>query len=190
MASAVAAGNAHETDKLPHPVINMNHVVAGFKLADFLEGERHFCVPGVVGTQIVLVETVEDLMIGVKRGTDRQVAETFVQSEVDGGEKRALGSLTGGLHQFAEDVAQPLLLLLAVGQDESALTVGEIFDKGVQNLLKVLVEQGLRLGVKDDSRHFLAAGGRLCVRRKFAARDRTQNGDRAPRRWGVPANSR
>ena len=160
---AVAAGNAHETDKLPHPVIDVNHVVAGFKLADFLEGERHFCVPGVVGTQIVFVETVEDLVIGVERGTDRRVAEAFVQSEVDGGEKCALGLLAGGLHQLAEDVTQPLLLFLAVGQDESALTVGEIFDKGVQNLLKVLVEQGLGLGVKDDSRHLLAAGGRLCA---------------------------
>ena len=102
----------------------------------------------MVGTQIVLVEAVEDLMIGVKRGADRRVAETFVQSEVDRGEKRAFGSLTGGLHQFAEDVAQTLLLFLAVGQDESALTVGEIFDKGVQHLLKVLVEQGLRLRVE------------------------------------------
>ena len=160
---AVTAGNAHETNELSHPVIDVNHVVAGLKLADFLEGERHFCVPGVVGTQIVFVEAVEDLMIGVKRGTNRRVAETFVQREVDGGEKRALGSLTGGLHQLGENVAQTLLLLLAVGQDESALTVGEIFDKGVQHLLKVLVEQGLGLGVEDNSRHLLAAGGRLCA---------------------------
>ena len=86
-----------------------------------------------------------------------------MQSEVDGGEKCALGSLTGGLHQLGEDIAQPLLLLLAVGQDESALTVGEIFDKGVQHLLKVLVEQGLGLRVEDNSRHFHAAGGRLCA---------------------------
>ena len=161
---AVAAGNAHETDKLPHPVVDVNHVVAGLKLADFLEGERHFCVPRVVGTQIVFVEAVEDLMIGVERGADRRVAETFVQSEVDGREKCALDLLTGGLHQLGEDVAQTLLLLLAVGQDESALSAGEIFDKGVQHLLKVLVEQWLRLGVKDDGRHFLAAGDRLCAR--------------------------
>jgi len=160
---AVAAGNAHETNELPHPVIDVNHVVAGLKLADFLEGERHFCVSRVVGTQIVFVEAVEDLMICVERGADRLVAETFVQREVDGGEKRAFGSLTGGLHQLGEDVAQTLLLLLAVGQDESALTVGEIFDKGVQHLLKVLVEQGLGLGVEDNSRHLLAAGGRLCA---------------------------
>ena len=117
----------------------------------------------MVGTQIVLVEAVEDLMIGVKRGANRRVAEAFVQSEVDGGEKCALGSLACGLHQFAEDVAQTLLLLLAVGQDESALSAGEIFDKGVQHLLEILVEQRLRLGVEDDSRHFHAAGGRLCA---------------------------
>ena len=160
---AVTAGNAHETNELPHPVIDVNDVVAGFKLADFLEGERHFCVTGVVGTQIVFVEAVEDLMIGVECGANRRVAETFVQSEVDGGEKRAFGLLAGGLHQLGEDVAQTFLLLLAVGQDESALTVGEIFDKGVQNLLKVLVEQGLGLSVEDNSRHFLAAGGRLCA---------------------------
>ena len=145
-------------------MIDVNDVVAGLKLADFLEGERHFCVAGVVGTQIVFVEAVEDLVIGVERGADRRVAETFVQSEVDGGEKCALDLLTGGLHQFGEDVAQPLLLLLAVGQDESALSAGEIFDKGVQHLLEILVEQGLGLRVEDNSRHFLAAGGRLCAR--------------------------
>ena len=43
-----------------------------------------------------IVEAVEDLMIGVERGTNRRIAETFVQREVDGGEKRAFGSLTGG----------------------------------------------------------------------------------------------
>ena len=160
---AVTAGNAHETYELPHPVIDVNHVVAGLKLADFLEGERHFCVTGVVGTQIVLVEAVEDLMIGVKRGTDRRVTEAFVQREVDRREKCTLSLLVGGLHQLGEDIAQTLLLLLAVGQDESALSAGEIFDKGVQHLLEVLVEQRLRLGVKDDCRHFLAAGGRRCA---------------------------
>ncbi len=90
---AVAAGNAHETNELPHPVIDVNDVVSGFKLADFLESERHFCVPGVVGTQIVLVEAVKDLMIGVKRGTDRRVAETSCKVRWTGGEKCTLDSL-------------------------------------------------------------------------------------------------
>ena len=152
-------------------MIDVNDVVSGFKLADFLESERHFCVPGVVGTQIVLVEAVKDLMIGVKRGTDRRVAETFVQSEVDGGEKCTLDSLTGGLHQLGEDIAQPLLLLLAVGQDESALTVGEIFDKGVPKLAQSSC--GTRVGAACERRQSALSRCRwstLCQNRAPIAR--------------------
>ena len=59
----IATRDAHESDKLPHSVIDMHHIVARLKLTNLFERERHLGIARVVGTQIVLVETIEDLVV-------------------------------------------------------------------------------------------------------------------------------
>ena len=85
----VAARDAHESDKLPHSMIDMHHIVARLKLTNLFERERHLGIARVVGTQIVLVETIEDLVVGVEGGSHLRVGEPFVEGEVDGREKRS-----------------------------------------------------------------------------------------------------
>ena len=103
----------------------MHHIVARLKLTNLFERERHLGIARVVGTQIVLVETIEDLVVGVEGGSHIRVGETLVEGEVDGREKRSPRRAPLRLCQLPEDVAQTLLLLFAVGQHIDALPVGD-----------------------------------------------------------------
>ena len=70
----------------------MHHIVARLKLTNLFERERHLGIARVVGTQIVLVETIEDLVVGVEGGDHIRVGEPLMEGEVDGREKRSPGA--------------------------------------------------------------------------------------------------
>ena len=99
----------------------MNNKVTRFHLHEFLHGESHLAGPCLVALEVVLVESVEYLVVGEKAGVQLMVYEALVQGLVNSIE-RYRRSCREAFRRFAvvprlvEDVAQSLLLLLAVGK--------------------------------------------------------------------------
>ena len=60
----VAIGDTNQTAKLSHSMVGMYHIIADLELLQFLQCECHLAAAGTFATQIVLVEAVENLMVG------------------------------------------------------------------------------------------------------------------------------
>ncbi len=157
--AAVGRGHAHQSGEAPHAVVDVDHEVAGLKLHQFLEREGHLGVARVVGAQVILVEAVEDLVVGEEAEVQVVVGEALVQRVVDGGEAgRRLGHGQGAA-ALVQDVAQALVLLLAVGQHMQAVALGGQTGEGLGQQGEVFVKQRLRLSVE---------GYRLCSKARVA----------------------
>ena len=61
---AVTLRHTHKTCKTADTVVDMHHVIARFKLLDFLQRQGHLTRAGLVGAEVVLMEAVENLMVG------------------------------------------------------------------------------------------------------------------------------
>ena len=80
--------HAHQTAKLTHSMIDMHHEVADLELLDLLQRESHLTTTGLIALQVVLMETVEDLVVG--KDTDMQVVvrKPLVERLIDRSELR------------------------------------------------------------------------------------------------------
>ena len=113
-------GHAHQTSELADAEVHMHHVVAHFHLLKLFHGERYLAAAGRVGAQVVLVEAVENLVIGEEAELQLLVHESAVDGLVDGREGECCllgafficrqGAVLAG--KAFKDVVQPLLLLL------------------------------------------------------------------------------
>ena len=67
----------------------MNHVVADVELLQFFQREGHLAAPCLVAPQVVLMETVENLVVGEKAGFQVVVREPSMERLVHGREADA-----------------------------------------------------------------------------------------------------
>ena len=88
----------------------MYDVVAHFELLEFLKGQRHLASMSTFAAEIVLMEAVEDLVIGEDAYVQVVVDEAAMQCSIDGCEADVC-------FLVAEDALQAVGLLAAVGQD-------------------------------------------------------------------------
>ena len=139
----IPLGHAHQSCKLTHPMIHMHHVVANLELLDLLQREGHLTTARLVALQVVLMETVEDLVVG--KDTDVQVVidKTLVESILDG--------IEGYFCLLGKNIFQSLILLLTVGTDVDLVALGVIVGEGLLEQIEVLMEEGLDGGVKIKS---------------------------------------
>ena len=79
-----AIGNAYQTTELPDPVIYVNHIIADVKLLKFFQRKSHFAAPRLIAAEVILMETVENLMVGEKARLEVVVGKPGVQSTVHG----------------------------------------------------------------------------------------------------------
>ena len=102
---AVSYWHTHQTAKLADAVIHVYHVVTYFKLLYLLECQRHLTRTGLIALEVVLMETVKDLMVGQEAGTGVSINKALVQRMVDGHKRQPL---------LIQDILQTFLLLLTV----------------------------------------------------------------------------
>ena len=117
----------------------MHYIVARLKLTELLERDSHLTTARLVATQVILVETVEDLMVGEACHAHRRVGK----SPVNGLVYRHEGYVTSTL---LEDGLQALRLLGAVGEDIELVATSDEVGERLLHQLKVLMEERLRRG--------------------------------------------
>ena len=107
----VAHRHTYQSAKSSDTEIHVYDEIARCHLLQLLHGEGHLARTGGVGTQVVLVVTVEYLMVGEEACLLLVVNESLVDGLVNGLELYLIS------FQFlaGEDVLESLLLLLAVG---------------------------------------------------------------------------
>ena len=103
----VAVGDAHQSGKAPHAVVGVHHVVAGGELVQLLQGKGHLAAACLVALEVILMEAVEQLVVGEDAEVQGVVGKAFVQGLVDGGEGDAVAPVV-------EDGADAVGLLAAV----------------------------------------------------------------------------
>ena len=109
---AVAGRHTHQSAELSDTIIHMHDEVAIIHLLQLLHGERHLSGSCRVGTEVVFMESVEDLVIGKEAGMLLMVHESLV----DGFLYRGKPDLIPFQLLTIEDILQSFLLLLAVCQ--------------------------------------------------------------------------
>ena len=102
---AVSYWHTHQTAELADAVIHMHYIVAYLELLDFLQRQRHLATTRLVALEVVLMETVKDLMVGQEAGTGVSINKALVQRMVDGHKRQPL---------LIQDILQTFLLLLTV----------------------------------------------------------------------------
>ena len=149
-----SAGGRHldEPAKLAYAEIDVDDVVAGLHLLQFLHRDGDLTRPRLVRPDAVLMEPVENLMVGEAANLHVVIDETLMNGAVDGDEWHGIvcGLIIAAAVHLVEDVAQTLLLLLAVGEDIDLVALKNIVGECLPQQLEVLVEQRLRLGVERD----------------------------------------
>ena len=143
----VLGGHAHQTTELADAEVDMHHVVARLHLLQLLHREGHLAGTGGIGAEAVLMETVENLVVGEAAHTAHVVGEALVEGLVDVGE----GDGRARRFLIVENVAQALYLLGAVGEHEDLVTLQDIVLERLTEQGEVLVEDGLRCGVERDA---------------------------------------
>ena len=126
-------------------MIDMDHEVADFELLDLLQRERHLTTAGLVALQVVLMETVEDLMIGEETDAQVVVGKTLMERLVNW-RKSHIGD-----SPRCENFLQTFVLLLAVGEDIDLIALQEIIFEGFRQQVEVLVKEGLDGDVEVES---------------------------------------
>ena len=105
----VAIGNAHQTAKLSDPVVYVDHVIADVELLKLFQRKSHFAAPRLVAAEVILMETVENLMVGEKACLEVVVGKPGMQSTVH-------GNKTDTRSLFRENGSQPVGLFGRIGQ--------------------------------------------------------------------------
>ena len=134
--------HTNQPAKLANAVVYVNHVVANLKLLYLFQRQSHLASSGLVALQVVLVETVEDLMVGEATHAQVMVYEALVQ--------RAVDAFEGKSRFFGKDVFQSLNLLLAVGQHIELVPLQKIVLQSYCQQVEVLVEERLGRGIEPD----------------------------------------
>ena len=137
LALRVGDGHPDQSAELTHAVIDMHHEVANLELLDLLQRERHLTTTGLVALQVVLMETVEDLMIGKETDAEVVVGKALVE-RLFNRRKSHIGDCPR-----CENFLQAFVLLLAVGEDIDLIALQEIVFEGFRQQVEVLVEEGL-----------------------------------------------
>ena len=145
---AARAGNAYQSDEAPDAVVDVYDEVARLELHQLFERERHLGVAGVVGAEVVFVETVEDLVVGEEGEAQRLVDKSLVKSLFHGLERVGI--------DFFKDAFEAVGLLLAVGQDKDAAAREAQVAERFGQQLEVFVEKGL---ARDLEFHLGTGGG-------------------------------
>ena len=143
----IALWHTHQAAKATHAVVDVYHVVSYLKLLQLLQCQCHFAFPSLVALQVVLVETVKNLVVGEAAEFQRVVDETLMDGSVDRDEMDGLHFRLGHL---LKDILQSCNLLLAVGKDTDFIPLIHEAVKLLIHQFKVLVEEGLRRGVEMD----------------------------------------
>ena len=78
-------GHANETTEATDAVIYMNDIVANLELLQFLQRQRHLATTGTVAAQVVLMEAVEDLVVGEHAHLQVVVGKACMEGLGDGG---------------------------------------------------------------------------------------------------------
>ena len=157
-------GNADEPSELPDAVIDVDEVVTDFHFLQFLHRQRHFSRPRLLAFEVVLVESVENLVVGEETRLQIVVDETIVQRFIDGNERTVLVPRFSflGLH----DLLQPLMLLLTVRQNIEPIALLLIVSDGLAKQVDILVKKGLWRGAETNRRtnirRFRTLGSRHC----------------------------
>ena len=141
----IALGHPHKSTELADTVIHMYHIVTNLKLLDLLQRECHLTTTGLITLQVVLMETVEDLMIGEETDTEIIVGKAFVKCLFDGCEDDILS-------HFGKDILQTLVLFLTIGEDVDLIPLQQIVLKGLGKQVKILMEERLHRNMELQSR--------------------------------------
>ena len=104
----VPVGNAHQAAELAHAVIHVHHIVADIELLKLFQRQGDLSAACLVAPQVILVETVENLVVGEKACLQVVVGKTGMQSLVHGRELDARSLLL-------ENSRQAVGLLRGVG---------------------------------------------------------------------------
>ena len=143
-----------QTGEPADTVIDMDYVVARFNRAEFLERESELARASAVALEVILVETVENLMVGEQTGLGYMVNEAFVERRVGRSERYVITTV-------GENGAQTFDLLLAVGKDVDPVAVSEKTFERIGDEIEILMIEGLRRALEVD--RGVGAGG--CVSR-------------------------
>ncbi len=124
-------------------MIQMHHIIANLELLKLLQRQRHLACTCLLGAQVVLVVTVEYLMVGKETSFQVIIHETSMNSFVNSCEMNVCPL-------FLEDALQSVCLFLAVCQNIELVAIFHILLKRLEQHLKVLMENGLRVGFKGN----------------------------------------
>ena len=141
--TAIGQRHAHQSAKLADAVVYVYYEIAYLKLLNLLQRKGHLAATCLVALQVVLVETVENLMVGKVADAQVVIGKALVQGVVNGNKrKRIVFTLT------TQDVLQSFVLLLTVGQYAELIAFKHIVLKGLRKKSEVLVECGLHGDMK------------------------------------------
>ena len=73
----------NQTTELSHTMIDMYHEVANLKLLDLLQREGHLTTAGLVALEVILMETVENLVVGEEADAQIVVGKTLMEGILD-----------------------------------------------------------------------------------------------------------
>ena len=136
--------------------INVHDIVTRLHLLQLFHCDGDLTRPCFVGLDAILMEPVEDLVVGEATYLCIVIDETLVHGAVNGDERHCVVRrlcISVTIH-LIEDVAQTLLLLDTVGKDIDFVSLQKEVGERLSQQFKVLVEQRLWLGMESD--------GRLC----------------------------
>lgn len=149
----VSLWHSDESAEASDAMVDVDNVVADFELLKFFECQCYFAVACFVVFEVVLVEAVEDLVVGEKGSFSVVVDESFVDGVVYGGEKDVVDLCVS---HFLKDVFQSLYLFFAVCKDTDVVACVDELVARVGYETEVFVEEWLDFGVEVDG------GGVVC----------------------------
>ena len=114
----VALGHTHQSTKLTDTMINMHDIVAYLKLLYLLQCQGYLATTRLIRAQIILVETIENLMVGKDAKLQVVVGKAFVES--------AFYAIKQDGTLFCKDITQTIQLLGTVSQDTQPIAINQI----------------------------------------------------------------
>ena len=105
----VALWHTHQSSKLTNTMIDMHDIVAYLKLLYLLQRQGNLATTGLIRAQIILVETIENLMVGKDTKLQIVIGKAFVE--------RAFYAIEQDVTLLCKDIAQTIQLLGTVSQD-------------------------------------------------------------------------
>ena len=147
----LADGHVDEATELGDAVIDVDDVVADVELQQLLDAHGNLARTCAVGAKAVLVEAVEDLMVGEVAVEAVVVDESLVDGTGDADELEVFATVL-------EDGFDAVELLGRVAEDVDGVALEGIALEVLADEVEVLVPLGLRGGVELDD----GMGGRDC----------------------------